>query len=89
VGTTVGLGVGVALYLLVRWGEPRLGARVVARLIPAVALCLTMPLAVAVGAAGDAAWFASIAGIVALLTLVGAGRITHRYLGRAVNAATP
>ena len=36
VGTTVGLGVGVALYLLVRWGEPRLGARVVARLIPAV-----------------------------------------------------
>jgi hypothetical protein len=83
VGCSIGLLVGVALYPLVRCGEPRLGTRGVARLVPAVALGITMPIAFAVGSLGNAAWFFGLAAIIALLTLLGAHVIARRYLRRA------
>jgi hypothetical protein len=83
IGLVVGMLAGAAGHALVRHGERRLGARLVARLFPAVGLVVTVPLAALVGSAGDAGWCALVVSVVAVLTIGGAVVIGRRYLGRA------
>jgi hypothetical protein len=86
VGLIVGFGAGLALLLLVRCGEARIGPRRVSRLIPVVALSITLPIAVLVGLIGGVLWVLAVVDVVATLTLVGACTIAHRYVRRAEGA---
>jgi hypothetical protein len=87
VGLFVGFLAGGVLLGVVRWGEPRLGAPAVARLVPAVALGITVPVASLIGALGDASLLAGVVVLDTLLTLAGAERIAHRYLRRATRSS--
>ncbi len=82
IGLVVGMLVGVALYLVVRIGEPRCGVRAVAGAFPVVALGMTLPVAVLVGSVAGVAWLVSVVTLDAVLTLVGAKLIARHYLRR-------
>jgi len=82
-GLVLGLLGGIVLYALVRLAEPRFGARAVARLIPVVGLCMTIPLAIAVGLWSHTSWIAIVPAVVGALTLAGTLVIAHRYLRKA------
>jgi hypothetical protein len=81
-GFFVGAVVGLALALLVVFGHERLGPRVVATLMPLVAMIGSQGLTFAIFH-GARTWAAAMAVLDALLTLPGALWIAKRYRDRA------
>ena len=81
-GLVLGLLGGFVLYVLVRLAEPRFGARTVARLMPVVGLCMTIPLTIAIGLWSRTSWIVIVPAVVSALTLGGTLVIARRYLRR-------
>jgi hypothetical protein len=82
IGLVVGLVVGVLLFVLVRFGERRVGAAAVARAMPIVALAITLPVAFLIGSVAGELWFFSVVSVDAVLTVAAALVIARHYLRR-------
>ncbi len=83
IGSLAGLFGGALLYGVVRCGEPRCGPLVVARAIPVIALSVTLPVALFVGAI--TAVLALIVALDIVFTLAGSWYTARRYLARATS----
>jgi hypothetical protein len=84
VGVAVGIVVGLALALLVRFGQGALGPRVVARLMPVLALaCTTLPFVIVVACVGAPAPAVGLLLLDASFTVIGALLVGRYYLRRA------
>jgi len=83
VGAVVGIVVGLALALLVGLGQGALGPRVVARLMPVVALAFTtLPFVIVVACVGAPAPAVGLLLLDALFTVIGALLVGRYYLRR-------
>jgi hypothetical protein len=85
-GLLVGFLVGTVLGLVVSGCERRLGPARVARVIPAIALSMTTPLAIVFGLIGGTGWMLAIVVLDASFTFAGARLLAYRYLRRAQTA---
>jgi hypothetical protein len=79
-GFAVGIVVGLALALLVVCGHRTLGPRVVAHLMPVVALSITVPLVSLI--TGSGAWWPALTALDAAFTAIGGLLIARYYLRR-------
>jgi hypothetical protein len=79
-GFAVGIVVGLALALLVVCGHRTLGPRVVAHLMPVVALSITVPLVSLI--TGSGAWWPALTALDAAFTAIGGLLVARYYLRR-------